>query len=325
MQTEAERTPYGIGAAYDRVFYTLNSKVYYSAAFGFVQEQFHTNGRGVSEQRLFSRERGVDGKHICIAEKKDLSAGLPTAPVAHVATHVDFLGASETGLMCNGKREGMWARTEKRKLDGYTYTTEMPYVAGMRQGMVTGRYPDGTVSFQVPYVNDKENGVRMFYHPNGALHGRMEVKDNRPCGARRFWHNNGKPSLRCWHNEQGEMEGPSLSWAYYGQSLHTSVYNGKGRQIGMSYTYDVTRTEEGNKLTLTHQYDHGDGTPGKGEWVVLPERHPPEKADKPHRGDRSWFRQLGSMVRELTHRKGGDKAAVTPAPKEKAQTLDGPQ
>ena len=331
MQTEAERTPHGVGAVYDRVFYTLNSKIYYSAAFGFVQERFHTNGRGVKEQRLFGRERGPDGKHRLVSEAKDIPADLPTVPVAALVTIRNRWGETDAGLMCNGKREGVWVHTSDKKLEGYTYTVETPYEADVRQGVAVGRYPDGRISHTVRYVNDKENGVRMLYHPNGAVAGRLDIRDNKVHGARYLWHDNGMPRLRVWHKD-GEMLGNCLSWSYYGTHLDKSEYNGKGRQIGMGYTYHVDRRKEEDRLTLASQYDHGDGTPGEGKWVLLPESNRPrEKEAEPRRGDKDFFRQLrrmfefGRMARELLH-SGRDKAAVTQAPARKAemQTPDGP-
>lgn len=131
------------------------------------------------------------------------------------------------------RKNGTWYLKEDK--NAYTGPFIDYYLNGKRQGegfLFNGRlkgkrliyHLNGNISDKVEYENGIANGIERRYYKNGTLMQKGEFKNSKEIGIWEMYHPNGQLKQRSTFNEDGKMDGESISYYSTGEVKGKDVF-----------------------------------------------------------------------------------------------------
>ena len=128
----------------------------------------------------------------CVHDRAD---GLGTLKWIWVSSSQERQSVDGTGLLRGGKQTGDWTVLNRP----YAKQEERPYVDGVIDGLVTGRFYDelrSGVTFKTPWANGEIHGIEEVYWPDGSIMHRIPYVNGRRDGIAESYGQDGSPSMK---------------------------------------------------------------------------------------------------------------------------------
>ena len=104
-------------------------------------------------------------------------------------------------------------------------------------GLVTEKYPNGTIAKKFMVVNGKKEGIQTSYYPDGKLKFYETFSDNRLHGGVKRWTiENGYQLLAELTYKHGKLHGQQKKWYRTGE-LHKVMHLNMGKEDGMQKAF----------------------------------------------------------------------------------------
>jgi len=184
-----------------------------------------------------------DKKAIKLSGYKDLDGIIYIFTKAYVQRPDSIKAIPTTNLMT--KKNGTWylknsSTTYSGKFIDYYLTGKKQGEGILFNGKLKGKrllyHLNGNISDEIEYDNGISNGFEQRFYADGVLMQKGSFKNGKEIGVWEMYHPNGQLKQRTTFNENGKMDGESVS--YY------STGNEKGKSIYVSGVYQKDKTND---------------------------------------------------------------------------------